>query len=107
MDQPCLPSVENATRALSGEMRGDSVLVLAVVIHRPYFFRAGAVADEVDLCFGDAVDAAAEAEDDLVRKAVRDSAGHVFGCGFVVLLAEHLRIGGVSRIVEPTVDGKP
>ena len=86
---------------------GDGVLVLAVVVHHPDFLGAGARTDEVDLGFGDAVDAAAEPIDDLVGKAVGDGACHVFAGRFVVLLAEHLRIGGVARVVEPAVDDEP
>ena len=80
------------------------MLILAVVVHRPDFLGAGARADEVDLGFGDAVDAAAEAVDDLVGEAMGDGARHVFAGGLVVLLAQHLRIGGVARVIEPAVD---
>ena len=113
MDQPRLPSEAEGHAGVIGRDAGregdaaevrDGVLILAVVVHHPDFFGAGARADEVDLGFGDAVDAAAEAEDDLVGEAVRDGARHVFAGGFVVLLAEHLGIGGVAGVVEPAVD---
>ena len=60
--------------------------------------------DVVDLGFGDAGDAAAEAEDDLVGEAVGDLAGGVFAGFFVVLLGEDLRELRVLGVVEEAVD---
>ena len=54
---------------------GDGVLVCAVVVHLPDLFVGSGDLDVVDLGFGDALDAAAEAEDDLVGEAVGDLAG--------------------------------
>ena len=50
----------------------DLLLVGAVVVHHPDFFVARAVADEVDLAFGDAGNASAQAEDNFVGETVRD-----------------------------------
>ena len=58
---------------------GNLVLVLAVVVHRPDLFAAGTGADEVDFGFGDAVDAATEAEDDVVCELVSDGSGRILG----------------------------
>ena len=79
------------------------VLVLAVVIHRPDFLVSGAIGDEIDFGFGDAVKAAAKAQDDLVREAVCDLP-RIFFCGrVVVLLAENLRALRILRVEEPTL----
>ena len=58
----------------------DLLLVGAIVVHRPDFFVSAALADEIDLGFGNAGHAAAEAKDDFIGKAVRDYAGS-FGRG--------------------------
>ena len=113
MAQPSRPREANARRELSGEMRGERemvprcvicVLILPVVVHRPDFFGAGAGADEVDFGFGDAVDAAAEAQDDLVGEAVGDGARRVLAGDLVVLLAEDLGADGVAGVEEPAGD---
>ena len=82
------------------------MLVLAVVVHDPDFLRAASGADKVDFGFGDAVDAAAEAQDDFVGESVRDGARHFLACRFVVLLAEDLGVGGVARVEEPAVNAE-
>ncbi len=84
----------------------DGVLVGAVVVHCPDFLVAAFRVDVVDLGFGDTGDAAAEAEDDLVREAVGDLAGGVFGGVFAVLLGEYLRVLGVLGVEEVAVDGE-
>jgi hypothetical protein len=62
---PSPPSDANAIRELSGEMRGEIEMLprcvtacwfCAVVIHGPDFFRSSAIAHEINLGFGDAVD---------------------------------------------------
>ena len=81
----------------------DLLLVGAVVVHHPDFFVAGALADEIDLGFGDSLYASAQTEDDFVGKAMRDDA-HGVGGGIVgVLLAEHLRRLLIFYVVEPTL----
>ena len=81
----------------------DLLLVGAVVIHHPDFFVAAALADEVDLGFGDAGYASAEAEDDFVGKPVGDHAHGVAGCVVGVLLAEHLRRLLILDVVKPSL----
>ena len=73
---------------------GDRVLIGAVVVHGPDFFVPAAAADKIDFAFRDALDAAAQAEDDLVGKLVRDDAGGVAGGRILILLAQHLRRSG-------------
>src|SRR5260370_40853941 len=81
----------------------DGLLVGAIVVHDPDFFVAGAFADEVDLGFGDAWYASAQAEDDLVGKSVCDHARRL-GRGVVgVLLAEHLWRRLILYVVEPSL----
>ena len=82
---------------------GDGVLVGAVVVHLPYLFVAAADFDVVDLGLGDAGDAAAEAEDDLVGEAMGDLAGGVLGGVFVVLLGEDLGVLAVLHVEEEAV----
>ncbi len=111
--KPLRPRVVKARRELSGETRGgerdaaemgDGVLVGAVVVHLPDLFRAAAAVDVVDLGFGDAVEAAAEAEDDLVGEAMGDLAGAVVGGVFAVLLGEDLGKLRVLGVEEEAVD---
>ena len=113
MDQPSLPNEEKAMRELLGEMRGESeicprcvigMLALPVVVHRPDFFAAGARRDEVNLRLGDAVEAAAKTQDDLVREAVGNLAGIFLLSHFVVLLAQNLRGLRVLGVEEPALD---
>ena len=54
----------NARRQANGAEVRDLVLVGAVVVHLPYFFRPAAIGDVIDLAFRDSVDAAAEPRDD-------------------------------------------
>src|SRR5438045_9024980 len=84
----------------------DLVLVLAIVVHGPDFLGSGACTDEVDLGFGDAVDAAAQARNDLIGKAMSQGSSHILTGGLVVLLAQHLGAGGVASVVEPAGDAK-
>src|SRR5260370_19151342 len=81
----------------------DGLLVGAIVVHDPDFFVAGAFADEVDLGFGDAWYASAQAEDDLVGKSVCDHARRVGRCVVGVLLAEHLWRRLILYVVEPSL----
>ena len=60
--------------------------------------------DVVDFGLGDAGDAAAEAQDDLVGEAVGDLAGGVFGGFLVVLLGEDLRVLEILGVEEEAVD---
>ena len=85
---------------------GDGVLIGAVVVHGPDLFVSAAHVDVIDLGFGDAGDATAEAEDDLVGEAVGDLAGGVVGGGLVVLLGEDLRVLGVFGVEEEALDGE-
>ncbi len=111
--KPSWPSEEKATRVLSGETRGEmetvprcvmAMLVGSVVVHRPDLFVAAAEFDVEDFGLGDAGDAAAEAEDDLVGEAMGDLTGGVFAGVFAVLLGEHLRVLRVLRVEEVAVD---
>src|ERR1035438_6644013 len=79
------------------------LLVSTVVIHRPNFFVAAALTDEIDFCFSDSLDASAEPEDDLVGKAVGDDSYCVGRGVVVILLAEHLRRGLILYVVEPSL----
>ena len=112
MSGPLLKNEAKAMRELSGEMRGESemesemgdrVLVGAVIIHRPDFLMAAAGADEIELGFGDAVDSAAEPEDDLVGEAMGDQAGVVVRGGLAILLGQHLRGLRILHVVEPAL----
>ena len=112
MLKPLEPSSSKARRVVGrdarrerdrAEMR-DLVLVGAVVVHLPDFFVAGAAGDVVDLGFGDAGDAAAEAEDDLVGEAVGDWRAVSWSGGLVVLLAEDLGVLRFFASNEPAVD---
>ena len=75
------------------------MLVAAIVIHLPDFFVAGAAAHENDLGFGDAVDAAAQPEDDFVRKFMGDNPGGLRRRRIRVLLPKHLRRIRILHIV--------
>ena len=83
------------------------MLILPVVVHLPNLFGSAARTDKINLRLGDAVDAAAQPQDNLVGKAVRNRPRHILAGFFVVLLAQHLRIDGVAGIVEPAVDHQP
>ena len=80
------------------------MLILPVVVHRPDLFGAGAGADEVDLGFGDAVDAAAHAENDFVGKFVGDSSNTLAGGGILIMLAQNLRRSDVLHVIQPALD---
>ena len=69
---------------------GDLVRSLAVVVHLPNLFCAGLGGDVENVGFGDAIDASAESQNDLVGETVGDQAGVVFAGGFVILFAEDL-----------------
>ena len=83
---------------------GDRVLALAVVVHGPDLLHAGARGDVVDLGLGDAVHAAAEAEDDLVRELVGDQARIVLRGHFAVLLADDGGRAGLFDVDQIAVD---
>ena len=85
----------------------DGVLILPIVIHGPDLHGAGAGADEINLGFGNAVDAAAQAKNDFVGEPVGYGARHIRGGRFVILLAQHLRVGGVVGVEEPPVNRQP
>ena len=79
------------------------MLIGAVVVHLPDLFAVATDLDVVDLGFGDALAAAAEPEDDLVREAMSDLACRIFAGVFVVLLGEDLRILQILRVEEKPV----
>ncbi len=115
MDQPFLPEGSEGDAAVvrgnAGRKRdlaevSDGVLALAVIVHGPDFLRAGARGDEVDLGFRDAVEPAAEAQDDLVGEAVGDKAGVVLRGGLAVLFAEDGRGVGVLGVNQEAGDGE-
>src|SRR5258705_1594121 len=84
----------------------DGVLVGAVVVHRPDFLVARALADKVNLALGDAGNSAAQPEDDFIGELVGDDADSLSGGIVVVLLAEHLWRGrSALDIVKPALDG--
>ena len=104
---------EKATREPSGETCGESAIepiwvsclrVGAVIVHLPDFFRAAAIADVVNLGFRNAGDAAAQAEDDFVGKAVRDDTRIGVVRFFAILLAQHLWRLRVLGVVQPALD---
>src|SRR5579875_69012 len=82
---------------------GELLLVGAVVVHLPDFFRTAAIADEINLALGDAGDATAKAKDDLVGEAVGNEAGVLIGRLFAVLLAQHLGQLRVLGVIEPAL----
>ena len=82
----------------------DRVLALAVVVHGPDLFHAGARGDVVDLGFGDSVYAAAEPEDDLVGELVSDQSSVVLRGDFAVLLADDRGRAGFLDVEEIAVD---
>src|SRR6202041_932003 len=91
----------DAGRKGDGAQAGDGGLSLPVVIHLPYFFVPAALGDVVDVSLGDAGNAASQAGNDLVRKAVRNQARVILAGCFVVLLAQDLwgvGIFGVEKI---------
>ena len=102
---------------MSGEMRGESETEPSVgdagagwrrrsPWHPDLLGAAGDVNVE-DLGFGDAGDASAEAEDDLVGEAVSDSRGRSSRWDLVaVLLGEDLRELGVFCVEEEAGDGE-
>src|SRR5271165_3361003 len=85
---------------------GELLLVRAVVIHLPDFFGAAAIADEVDLGFGDSGDAATQAKDDFVGKTMCDQTSVGAVCFLVVLLSKHLWRLNILGVVQPTLDIK-
>ena len=112
ISQPPLLIELKASREPSGEMRGDKrnasqvrdlLLVGAIVVHHPDFLVAGALADKVNLGFGDPGYASAQAEDDFVGEPVRDHAHRIGGGIIGVLLAEHLRRRLILDVVEPSL----
>lgn len=80
------------------------MLIGAVVIHEPEFFRAGARADEGDLRGGDAAGPARKFVDDFVGELVSEFADlGIVGSAAVDLANDGLR-GGIADVVHPGVD---
>jgi hypothetical protein len=63
------------------------VLVVAVIIHAPDFLMPAAGADEINLGFGNALNAAAETINDFVGEFMGNHSGGIVGCTVLVLLA--------------------
>ena len=97
----------DARRERDGAQVRDLILVLPVVVHYPNLFASAARADKIYLCLGDAVDPATQPQDDLVGKPVRYGPRHIRAGHFVVLLAQHLGIGGVAGVIQPAGDSQP
>ena len=115
ISQPLLVSALKARREPSGEMRGDKrdrtqmrdlVLVRAVVVHGPDFFVAGAVADEINLRLGDALNAAAQTENNLVGELVRHHARRGVARAIGILLAQDLRRLNILHVVQPALNSQ-
>src|SRR5579863_6237083 len=81
------------------------MLVLAVIIHSPDFFVPAAAADEIYLGFGNPLNPAAQAEDDLIGELVSNGARRVTGGNILILLAENLRRSGILHVVKPALHG--
>ena len=80
------------------------MLIGAIVVHYPEFFRASARADEGNLRGGDAGEAAGEAADDFVGELVSEFANlRVSGRAAVDLTDDGL-IGGAADVIEPAGD---
>ncbi len=114
ISQPAPVKELNASRDPSGEMCGERemvpnvvsrVLIGAVVVHGPDFLVSAARADVENLRFGNAVNSAAQTQDDLVSKLVRNRSRPLRRCGVCVLLAEHLRGRNVLHVVQPALHG--
>ena len=112
ISQPFFVRALKASRVPSGEMRGESemrtqmsdlVLVRAVVIHGPDFFVAGAIADEIDLRFRDALNASAQAVNDLVGELVGHHARRGVGGSVGILLTQDLRRLDVLHVIQPAL----
>src|SRR5215467_12025182 len=78
-------------------------LIRAVVIHRPDFLMPGAVANEIDLRFGDSLNPATEAENDFVGELVRHKPRRGVTGGIRVLLAKNLRGLSILDIKQPAL----
>ncbi len=81
----------------------DLLLIGAIVIHRPDFLVAAAIADKEDSGFGDSGNASTEAEDNLIGEFVRDQANRAVGCRIAVLFAQDLRRTLILEVVEPSL----
>src|SRR5579863_10425322 len=83
----------------------DLALIGSVVVHRPDLLVAAAAAHKVNLAFGNAGYAAAEPEDNLVGKFVRDNTGFITGGRILILFSEHLWRRDVLHVVKPSLHG--
>ena len=101
------PSGDDARRERDRSQVRQLLLVGAIVIHGPNLFVAAACADEINAAFGNARQAAAEAENDFVGKAMSDDACVLCRRGFVVLFAEHLRRLLVLDVEQPALHEHP
>ena len=81
------------------------MLVGAIVVHHPKFFRAGARADKSDLRGGDAGEAAGEFEDDFVGELVGEFADLLVGGSAAIDFADDGLGRGSGDVVEPGLDG--
>src|ERR1700733_11768731 len=81
----------------------DRELVGDVVVHLPDLFVRACELDVVDLRFGGALAASAEAEDNLVGEPMSDLARRIVACVLVVLLGEYLWILEVFGVEEEAV----
>ena len=80
------------------------LLVGAVIIHLPDFLGASAASThEVNLRLGDALNATAQPEDNLVGEPVGDDACIFVTGRLTILLAQHLRLLLVLHIEQPAL----
>src|ERR1700758_4782986 len=84
----------------------DLVLVGPVIVHRPDFLVPAAIADEINLRFGNPLNPSTQAENDLVSKLVRHDPSCRFTGRVRVLLAENLWRLGVLYVEEPALSGQ-
>src|SRR5215469_1196396 len=63
-------------------------------------------ADEINLGFGNALNAATETINDFVGEFMGNQAGAIVGCTVLVLLAQDLRLGEVFQIIQPALHGE-
>src|SRR6202012_3980275 len=82
----------------------NRMLILSVIVHCPYLFGTRARADKVNLRFSNAVNAAAQPQDNLVGKAMSNRPRHLLARRLVVLASQNLRVRCICRIEEPSVN---
>ena len=80
------------------------VLIFAVVIHRPDFLIAAAIADERNLRAGDSRQAARKFADDLIGELVSEDANLRIGCVAAIHLADNGRERCVADVIQPGLD---